>query len=132
MVRYIGIIDGAGDTWGVTLPDVDGCVGVGSTPEDAIESVTIALREVAAHVSSAGRELPAPRGVIDIVASGEYGDAPLTTLVPLMLDQGRTVRANVTFDAGLLDNIDDAAKLRGLTRSAFLASAAREKIEAGR
>jgi len=38
----------------------------------------------------------------------------------------------VTFDAGLLAAIDEAAARRGLTRSAFLANAAREKIEAQR
>src|SRR5450756_729220 len=46
-----------------------------------------------------------------------------------LLDSGRAVRANLSLDAGLLDAIDEAAKAHGLTRSAFLASAAREKIE---
>ena len=50
----------------------------------------------------------------------------------LVLDAGRTVRANLTFDAGLLAAIDDEANRRGLTRSAFLASAAREKLEGRR
>jgi hypothetical protein len=50
-------------------------------------------------------------------------------MVPLVLDAGRAVRANLSLDAGLLDAIDEAAKAHGLTRSAFLASAAREKIE---
>ena len=53
-------------------------------------------------------------------------------LIPLLLDSGRTVRANLTLDAGLLAAIDEEASLRGLTRSAFMASAAREKIEARR
>jgi len=35
---------------------------------------------------------------------------------------------NVTVERGLLDQIDEAATARGLTRSAFLAQAAREKI----
>jgi predicted RNase H-like HicB family nuclease len=129
---YTGIIDRADGVWGVTLPDIDVCVGAGHSPEDAIESATIALREVAAHVLASGRALPQPRGLTEIIASGEFGDTPLSALIPLMLDKGRTVRANVTFDAGLLDSIDEAARLRGLTRSAFLASAARDKIEAGR
>jgi hypothetical protein len=51
-------------------------------------------------------------------------------IIPVLLDAGRTVRANVTFDAGLLEAIDSAAKVRGVTRAAFLASAAREKIMA--
>ena len=41
---------------------------------------------------------------------------------------GRTVRANLIFDAGLLEVIDEEAQNRGLTRSAFLVSAARERL----
>lgn len=36
---------------------------------------------------------------------------------------------SVSLDAGLLEAIDAAAKARGLTRSSFIATAAREKIE---
>jgi len=39
------------------------------------------------------------------------------------------VRENVTFERGLLRAIDEAAKDRSLTRSAFLANAARREIE---
>lgn len=39
-------------------------------------------------------------------------------------------RCNVTFDKGMLEAIDKVAKERGLTRTAFLASAARKEIEA--
>ena len=51
-----------------------------------------------------------------------------TMLVPLLADPGRTVRVNVTVERGLLSQIDEAAEARGLTRSGFLAQAAREKI----
>ena len=49
------------------------------------------------------------------------------------MNTGRAVRINLSLDAGTLAAIDEAANARGLTRSAFLASAAREKIahEAG-
>ena len=40
-------------------------------------------------------------------------------------------RANISLDAGLLAEIDDAARQRGVTRSAFLAAAARDRIKAG-
>jgi uncharacterized protein (DUF1778 family) len=49
-------------------------------------------------------------------------------LVPLVLDTGRPAKANLSIDAGLLEAIDEAAEAKGLTRSAFIASAAREKI----
>ena len=48
--------------------------------------------------------------------------------VPLLADAGRTVRINISLDKALVDRIDAAAAARGLTRSAFLAQAAREKI----
>ena len=65
-------------------------------------------------------------GEVDVAA----GEAAV--LIAVLIDEGRTMRANLTFDAGLLGAIDAAAKERGLTRSAFLASAAREKIAARR
>ena len=44
------------------------------------------------------------------------------------MDGGRSRRINVTMEAWLLEAVDGAAKVRGLTRSAFIASAARDKI----
>ena len=53
-----------------------------------------------------------------------------TVIIPVVLDAGRSVRANLTMDAGLLEAIDTAAIRAGVTRSAFVASAAREKLDA--
>jgi len=41
---------------------------------------------------------------------------------------GRSVKANITMDAGLLEAVDTTAKIRGLTRSAYLADLARRDI----
>jgi hypothetical protein len=49
-------------------------------------------------------------------------------MVPLLLDRGRSVKANISLDAGLLEAIDEEAERRGLTRSAFFTSAALDKI----
>jgi len=49
-------------------------------------------------------------------------------IATLLIDSGRSVKANLSMDTCLLSAIDDAATARGLTRSAFLSSAAREKI----
>ncbi|CAN7534927.1 type II toxin-antitoxin system HicB family antitoxin [Phyllobacterium sp. LjRoot231] len=130
MTYYVGILDGADDVWGVRIPDVPGCVGGGSTPDEAIADVIIALRDVMAHKRGGGFEVPLPSPLSAILASGEVEAGETTVIVPLALDSGRTVRANLTMDAGLLEAIDEAAALRGVARSAFVASAAREKIEA--
>ena len=128
MTHYVGVLDGSGAVWGVRIPDIPGCVGGGDTPDAAIASVVEALRDVAAHRREGGFALPAPTTLTDIVGSGEIGEGESAVMVPLFLDSGRTVRANVSFDAALLEAIDAAAKARGLSRSAFLASAARDKI----
>jgi predicted RNase H-like HicB family nuclease len=132
MVHYVGILDGSGDVWGVRFPDVPGCVGGGASPEEAIADATTALRDVTAYKRSRQFELPKASTVSEVLSSGEIGPGETVVLIPLVLDAGQTVRANLTFDAGLLAAIDDEASRRGLTRSAFLASAAREKIEGQR
>ena len=130
MPYYVGVLDGSSGVWGVRIPDLPGCVGGGDSPEAAIASAAEALRDVATHRRDGGFTLPAPTSLADVAASGEIGQGESAVMVPLLLDSGRTVRANVSFDAALLDAIDAAAKARGLSRSAFLASAARTKIMA--
>jgi predicted RNase H-like HicB family nuclease len=132
VIYYVGILDGADDVWGVRIPDCPGCHGGGATPEAAISDAISALREWPAEMGADGVEAPAARTAAVILADPENCPdfAKSAVLIPLMLDAGRTVRANVTFGAGLLEAIDAEAERRGLTRSAFLASAAREKIEA--
>jgi predicted RNase H-like HicB family nuclease len=131
MTYYVGVLDGGGEVWGVRIPDIPGCVGSGRTPEAAIADAAEALRDVLAHKREGGFPAQQPSSLSEIVASGEIGEGESAVMIPLLLDSRRTVRANVSLDAALLDAIDAAAKERGLSRSAFLASAAREKIMAG-
>ena len=131
MTHYVGVLDGSGDVWGVRVPDIPGCVGGGATAEAAIADAAEALRDVIAHKRDGGFAAPRPSTLAEIVASGEISEHEVAVMIPLLVDSGRTVRANISLDAALLDAIDSAAKERGLSRSAFLASAAREKIIAG-
>ncbi|MCW2315332.1 putative RNase H-like HicB family nuclease [Rhodoblastus acidophilus] len=128
MAYYVGILDGAENNWGVRIADIDGCVGAGETPEAALADVIAALRDVIAYKRNGDHPVPAPSSVADVLARGEIGEGETAVLVPLVLDAGRSVRANLTMDAGLLEAIDDAASRGGVTRSAFIASAAREKL----
>ncbi len=131
MTHYVGVLDGSGGVWGVRIPDIPGCVGGGATAEAAIVDVAEALRDVIAHKRDGGFGAPRPSTLVEVVASGAIGEEESAVMIPLLVDSGRTVRANISLDAALLDAIDLAAKERGLSRSAFLASAAREKIMAG-
>jgi predicted RNase H-like HicB family nuclease len=127
---YIGILDGSGNVWGVRIPDIDGCVGGGSTPEEAIADVTQALRDVLAHKQSSGIPFPNSSPIADILHKEKPARSESTVIIPVVLDAGRSVRANLTMDAGLLEAIDTAAVRAGVTRAAFVANAAREKLEA--
>lgn len=126
---YIGILDGRGDIWGVRIPDINGCVGGGATPEEAIADVTQALRDVLGHKQSSGAPFPKASTIESVLQKEEPDKSESTVIIPVVLDAGRSVRANLTMDAGLLEAIDTAAGRAGITRSAFLASAAREKLE---
>jgi predicted RNase H-like HicB family nuclease len=127
---YIGILDGSGNVWGVRIPDIDGCVGGGTTPEEAIADATQALRDVLAHKQSSGTPFPQASTIDSILQNEKPAKSESTVIIPVVLDAGRSVRANLTMDAGLLEAIDTAAVRAGITRSAFVANAAREKLEA--
>ena len=130
MTNYVGILDGSGKTWGVRIPDLPGCYGGGASAEAAIDDAASAAREWLAQQLSKGLAQPKARNLAAIIKAGEIDASNQETavIISVILDSGRTVRANLTFDAGLLEAIDNEAQNRGLTRSAFLASAARERL----
>jgi predicted RNase H-like HicB family nuclease len=130
MTNYVGILDGGSDVWGVRIPDLPGCYGGGASAEAAIDDVTSAAREWLGQHLGNGLEQPKARNLASIIKAGEFDatNSETAVILSVILDAGRTVRANLTFDAGLLEAIDQAAQLRGLTRSAFLASAAKERL----
>ena len=134
MAQYVGILDGGGDVWGVRIPDLPGCYGGGPTPEAAIADATSAAIEYAAHMAAARTPVAAPRTLSEILADEEHmpdtSAGETGVMIPVVLDRGRSVRANLSLDAGMLEAIDEAAARLGITRSSFVASAALEKIRA--
>jgi predicted RNase H-like HicB family nuclease len=135
MPRYIALVDGKAGNYGVVIPDLPGCTSAGKTVEAALRNAVEAVRLWAQDARASGEALPRPRSIDalrrdpDVVAALAEGAA--LSMVPLLLDSGRPAKANLSVDTGLLEAIDEAAEAHGLTRSAFLASAAREKIERG-
>lgn len=66
----------------------------------------------------------AQAAVADELAAGAF-----LVAVPHIANDHHVVRANISLDRGILDAIDKAASERSLTRSAFIAQAARNEIE---
>jgi predicted RNase H-like HicB family nuclease len=130
MTQYVGILDGKAKSYGVRMPDLSGCYGAGTTPEAALADALSAAREWIAQRETKGEVAPKPRSMAQILKAEKIDAAEneVAVIIPVVLDAGRTVRANLTFDAGLPEAIDAEAARRGLTRSAFLASVARERL----
>jgi predicted RNase H-like HicB family nuclease len=133
MARYVAIVDGAPGAYGVVVPDLPGCTSGGATIDEALRNAVEAVTLWVEDARGDGEKIPKPRpaeklrGDPEIAAAIAHGG--VLAYVPLVLNAARPVKANLSLDAGLLNAIDEAAKRQGLTRSAFLASAAREKIE---
>jgi predicted RNase H-like HicB family nuclease len=130
---YLGVVEKDPDSaYGMWFPNMPGCFPAADEFDDLPRIAAEMLRLHVEALESNGRSIPTPRSVAEVMADRDVRRAvkggATTMLVPLLADPGRTVRVNVTVERGLLDQIDEAAAARGLTRSAFLAQAAREKI----
>jgi predicted RNase H-like HicB family nuclease len=121
-----------GSDYGVSFPDLPGCVSAGTTLEEAHEMGAEALQGHLEVMLEAGDPIPAPSALEDVYElarqdSDVVGVAILRARLP-----GAAKRINITLDEFLLKDIDHHAEALGTTRSAYLAEAARRLMAAGR
>jgi predicted RNase H-like HicB family nuclease len=132
--RYVVVVDGKPGAYGMYVPDMPGCTSMGETIADLLSNAQEALQLWAEDAVGSKEGLPKPRSIEairkDPGVAHDLAEGGVLAVVPLVMETGRPVKANLSLDAGLLAAIDEAAAAHGLTRSAFLASAAREKIAA--
>ncbi len=132
-MRYVAFIHrDNGPGFGISFPDFPGCVSDGNTIDEAIRRGSTALAFHVEGMAQDGEKIPEPRSLQDVEADqslAEWREGAAICFVPVIFDKGSPRRVNISLDYGLLQAIDDAAKRRGMTRSAFLSSAARNEIE---
>lgn len=128
MRYFIGVVHKDPDSaYGIEFPDAPGCFSAADALDDLPGNASEALAlwfEDAPMVEP--RDLDAVRQDPDVVQAMASGAFLLA--VPLIAMTGRTVKANVTLDAGLLKAIDAVAKSRRVTRSALIADALRREL----
>ena len=129
MTDYIAIIHKESDSdFGVSFPDFPGCVTVGRTLDDAR---TMAQDALVLHIEGLledGGALPVPSSLETVMADCGNREG-VAILVSAPRRAPRSVRVNVTIAADELAEIDAYAARHGLTRSGFLAAAARRKLD---
>ncbi len=112
--------------FGVEFPDLPGCFSAADEIEQVLPNACEALELWFEDVKDVQ-----PRGldVIRDLAAADLAAGAFIISVPRIRRASKQVRANISLDRGMLDAIDRAASERKLTRSAFLADAARNEIE---
>ena len=94
------------------------------------KTVTINISGIIFHIEGLlgdGESLPEPTKLEVIEKIADY-KAVIPALIRIVIPTGHLKRVNISMDAGLLSEIDRAAKATGKNRSEFLADAARQMI----
>jgi len=116
--------------YGVSFPDVPGCVSAGSTPEEAHELAEEALQFHVDGMLEDGEPVSEPTTLTNAYTLAKEQGTLVVTMVPVRIP-GKARRINVTMEENLLDEIDQAAAKRGMSRSGFLAEGARRLMGMG-
>lgn len=111
----------------VVFPDFKTCVFGGATIDEALENARDGLLFHIEGLLNNGEKLPEPKTLEAIEASNEYQHG-VPALVRVMPPTGHLRRLNISMDAGLLTEIDHAARMAGKNRSQFLVDAARQVL----
>ncbi|WP_231635471.1 type II toxin-antitoxin system HicB family antitoxin [Novosphingobium sp. ST904] len=127
-VKYFyAIMEQDGDSaYGVTFPDLPGCFSAADTAEEILPNACEALE---LWFDDQDEVEPSRLDQIKAAAAEALGAGATIIAVPRIVNDHRVARVNLSLERGILDAIDKAAAERRLTRSAFVAQAARNEIQ---
>jgi predicted RNase H-like HicB family nuclease len=128
MRDYIALIHKETDSdYGVSFPDLPGCVTAGSTLDEAR---AMAAEALALHLEGMAQDkqaVPEPSSLEAVMADPDNRDG-VAILVTAPNGPAKTVRVNITLPEDALQAIDRYAEAHGFTRSGFLVAAARRAM----
>ncbi len=129
MRNYIGLIHkDAESDYGVSFPDFPGVVTAGTDLDNARAMAEEALALHIEGLAEDGEAIPEPSS-LEAVMSDPENQAGVAILVAVKTEAKKAVRVNVTLPEDVLNEIDAFAEEHGLTRSGFLARAARHEMQ---
>jgi predicted RNase H-like HicB family nuclease len=126
--HYIGLIHKEPKSdYGVSFPDLPGCITAGRTLDEARAMAEEALAFHLEGLAEDGDPIPEPSSMEKIMSDPENRDA-VAILVAAKVPGTRTARVNITVPVDALGDIDRFAEAHGFTRSGFLVSAAKRAM----
>lgn len=129
MRNYIGLIHKDPDSdYGVSFPDFPGVITAGTDLDDARRMAQEALEFHVEGMIEDGDAIPEPSSLEAVMADPDNRDG-VAVLIPLKTTARKAVRLNITLPEDVLTAIDAYAEAHGLTRSGFLAQAARRQMQ---
>ncbi len=129
MRNFIGLIHKEENSdYGVSFPDLPGVATAGIDLDDARRMASEALALHVEGMIADGDPIPEPSSLEAIMADPANRDG-VAILVSVKMPTSRSVRLNITLPEDVLNDIDSYAQTHGLTRSGFLAKAARREME---
>jgi predicted RNase H-like HicB family nuclease len=130
MRQYIAIIHKEPESaYGVSFPDLPGCVTAGATLDEARDMAAEALALHLEGLAEDGEPAPEPSPLETVMADPDNRSG-VAILVPALPAAPKFVRVNVTMPEDVLAAIDAYAQEHGLTRSGFLTTAAKKAMAA--
>jgi predicted RNase H-like HicB family nuclease len=130
MRAYIALIHKDADSdYGVSFPDLPGCVTAGVDLDDAQRMAEEALALHLEGMEDDGEPIPEPSSLEAVMAVQENRSGVAILVTAPARKPARAVRANVTVPEDDLERIDRFAREHGYTRSGFLLHAAKREME---
>ncbi|HKT85621.1 MAG TPA: type II toxin-antitoxin system HicB family antitoxin [Novosphingobium sp.] len=127
MKYYYAIVHKDEDSaYGVEFPDLPGCFSAADNIEDVVPNAAEALD---LWFDDQPDVKPSRLDQVTEAAHEQLAHGAFIVAVPRIVHGGKQERVNLSLDSGILAAIDKIAAERSLTRSAFLAQAARNEIE---
>lgn len=113
--------------FGLSFPDLPGCFAAAESWDGisaaATEALDLWFEDMPDVVPASLDQIRRVPEVIEELAAGA-----VLLPVPYIPADNALERVNISMERGLLRAIDETAKARGMTRSAFLASSARREL----
>ena len=125
-MHYVAVIDKDPDSaYGIRFPEVPGCFSGADTFEEIVPNAIEAL-----SLFFEDSEPVPPRGLEAVreQVAEDIANGAVLMMIPYVHDRKRVVRVNLSLEKGFLDTLDEAARMRGMTRSAFVQKAAEREI----